>query len=161
MSPLSIADPSRGDDTAASEEEVDWGDDTAVSNEEVGQEIKKEIKQEVKEEVEEEFEEKIKGQEIKKTCSTRSYSSWEVWKEQEIREERGEDKESPATVSQATQPGKVGKRRRGQPQHRRPKDIREKLKKEREAASPSTLPVSTSDAPKGGSLYRSDPSWQP
>ena len=83
------------------------GDETAVSNEEVGQEIKEEIKQEVNEEVEEEFEEQIKEQELKKTCSTRSYSSWEAWKEPEISEERGEDKESPATVSQATQTGKV------------------------------------------------------
>ena len=127
---------------------MDWGDDSSVSNEEEGQEIKKEIKQEINEGVEE----TIKEQELKKTCSTRSYSSWNAWKEQEIREEKGDDKESPATVSQATQTGKVGKRRRGKPQHRPPKDIREKLKKEREAASPSTLPVSTSDAPKGGSL---------
>ena len=138
---------------------MDWGDESTVSNDEEGQEIKKEIKQEINEGVEEKVEETIK--EDKKTLSTRSYSSWEVWKEQEICGKTDDVKESPATESQATQTGKKKKRRRGQPQHRPPKDIREKLKKEREAASPSTLPASTSDAPKGGSLYRSDPSWQP
>ena len=98
-----------------------------------------------------------KIKEVVETSATRSFSSWDSWKEPEIWQKTDE---VPTAESSATQTERAKKKRRGQVRRRPPPGVRVQLREEREAAR-SSLPASSSGAANEGSLYRSSSSWEP